>query len=150
VAFEAITTASPQIQGGKLRALAVTSAQPSLSLPGVPTANQTLPGYETISFLAIAAPPGMPRPIVNRLNAEVRRVLALPDVGQRFADWGGQPAPTSPEEAEAASPGSSSATSCRQLYALVDRGQVSQFWRGVSLPEKRTPSRNKPFSPAPP
>ena len=98
VAFEAITTASPQIQGGKLRALAVTSAQPSPALPGVPTALQTLPGFETISFLAIAAPPGMPRPIVNRLNAEIRRILASPDVGQRFADWGGQPAPTSPEE----------------------------------------------------
>ena len=98
VAFEAITTASPQILGGKLRALAITSAQPSPSLPGVPTAIQTLPGFETISFLAISAPPGVPRPIVNRLNAEVRRVLALPDVGQRFAEWGGQTAPTSPEE----------------------------------------------------
>ena len=98
VLFEAMTTASPQIRAGKLRALAVTSAQPSPSLPNVPVAAQILPGFETISFLALAAPPGVPRPIVDRLNAEVRRILALPDVRQRFAEWGGQAAPTSPEE----------------------------------------------------
>ncbi len=98
VLFEAITNASPQLRGGKLRALAVTSAAPSPSLPNVPAVAETLPGFETISFLAIAAPAGMPRPIVDRLNGELRRVLELPDVRQRFADWGGQASPGSPED----------------------------------------------------
>jgi len=98
VLFEAITNASPQLRGGKLRALAVTSATPSPALPNVPPVAQTLPGFETISFLALAAPAGVPRPIIERLNGELRRVLDLPDVRQRFADWGGQASPTSPEE----------------------------------------------------
>ncbi len=98
VAFEAITSAAAQIQAGKLRALAVTSATPSSSLPSVPTAAQVLPGFESTAFMGIAGPPGLPRPIVERMNSEVRRMLALPDVRQRFADWGGQLSPSSPEE----------------------------------------------------
>jgi len=100
ILFEAITNVAGQVRAGKLRALAVTSTHPSPSLPNVPSASQTLPGFETISFLAIAGPAGMPRPILDRLNAEVRRSIQTPEITQRFAEWGGQPAPTSPEEAQ--------------------------------------------------
>lgn len=98
VLFEAITNASPQLRAGRLRALAVTSAKSSPSLPNVPPVAQEMPGFETISFLGIAAPAGVPRPIVDRLNQEVRRAVESPDVRQRFAEWGGQSTPTSPEE----------------------------------------------------
>jgi tripartite-type tricarboxylate transporter receptor subunit TctC len=57
-----------------------------------------VPGYEASSFLGLAGPAGLPGAVVERLNREVRRVLALPEVGQRFAEWGGAPSASSPEE----------------------------------------------------
>jgi len=96
--IDALTNSYPQIQAGKFKPLAVSSLQRSASLPGVPTVAQTVPGYEASSFLGLAGPPGLPPPIVERLNREVRRVLALPDIGQRFAEWGGTPGASSPEE----------------------------------------------------
>ena len=96
--IDALTNSYPQIQAGKFRPLAVSSLQRSASLPGVPTVAQTVPGYEASSFLGLAGPPGLPGAIVERLNREVRRVLALPDIGQRFAEWGGTPGASSPEE----------------------------------------------------
>jgi tripartite-type tricarboxylate transporter receptor subunit TctC len=96
--FDALTNSYPQIRAGKFRPLAVSSAEPSPSLPNVPTVAQSVPGYQVTSFLGIAGPAGMPAAVVERLNREVRRVLALPDIGQRFAEWGGTPNPSSPEE----------------------------------------------------
>ena len=97
IMIETITLALPLIQGGKLRALAVTSHQPVDFLPGVPTANQTVPGFEFQSWLGIAAPPATPAAVVERLNRDIHRVLDLPDMRQRLADLGGGAAPTSPE-----------------------------------------------------
>jgi tripartite-type tricarboxylate transporter receptor subunit TctC len=58
------------------KALAVTSRERSAFLPEVPALAQALPGFEVTSFLGLAGPPGMPRPVVERLNAEIRKVLA--------------------------------------------------------------------------
>jgi tripartite-type tricarboxylate transporter receptor subunit TctC len=96
--IDALTNSYPQIQAGKFRPLAVSSRERSPSLPDVPTVAQSVPGYEASSFLGIAGPAGMPAAIVERVNREVRRVLALPDIGQRFAEWGGTPSPSSPDE----------------------------------------------------
>src|SRR6266852_3039850 len=96
--IDALTNSYPQIQAGKFRPLAVTSLERSPALPKVPTVAQSVPGYEASSFLGIAGPAGMPPAIVERVNREVRRVLALPDIGRRFAEWGGTPSPSSPEE----------------------------------------------------
>src|SRR6266704_6990256 len=96
--IDALTNSYPHIQGGKFRALAVTSLARSASLPNVPTVAQSVPGYEASSFLGIAGPPGMPGAIVERANREVRRVVALPEIAQRFAEWGGTPSASSPEE----------------------------------------------------
>jgi len=96
--FDALTNSYPQIRAGKFRPLAVSSAERSPSLPDVPTVAQSVPGYQVTSFLGVAGPAGMPAGVVERLNREVRRVLALPDSGQRFAEWGGTPSPSSPEE----------------------------------------------------
>ena len=89
--IDALTNSYPHIQGGKFRALAVTSLARSASLPNVPTVAQSVPGYEASSFLGIAGPPRMPGAIVERINREVRRVLALREIAQRFAEWGGTP-----------------------------------------------------------
>src|SRR5262249_11068403 len=99
--FDALTNSFPQIKGGRFRPLAVTSLAPSPALPGVPTASQTVPGYEATSFSGIATTAGTPPAAVGRLNGELRRVLALPEVAQRFAEWGGQPQASSPEEMRA-------------------------------------------------
>lgn len=96
--FDALTNSYPQIQAGKFRPLAVSSSERSPSLPNVPTVAQSVPGYEVTSFLGIAGPAGMRAEVVARLNRELRRVLALPDIGKRFAEWGGTPSPSSPEE----------------------------------------------------
>ncbi len=96
--IDALTNSYPHIQGGKFRPLAVSSLERSPALPEVPTVAQSVPGYEASSFLGIAGPAGLPDSIVERVNREVRRVLALPDIGRRFAEWGGTPSPSSPEE----------------------------------------------------
>ncbi len=96
--IDALTNSYPQIQAGKFRPLAVSSPARSAVLPNVPIVADSVPGYEASSFLGLAGPAGLPGAVVERLNREVRRVLALSDVGQRFAEWGGAPSPGSPEE----------------------------------------------------
>jgi len=95
---DTVTVATSHIKAGKLRALAVTSAEPWPALPGVPPAAQTLKGFEVQSWLGIAAPKGTPQNVVQRLNEEMRRVLAMPETQQALANVGSVPAPTSPEE----------------------------------------------------
>jgi tripartite-type tricarboxylate transporter receptor subunit TctC len=77
------------IKSGRLRALAVTSLQPSALVPGVPTVTATgLPGYESIATQGIFAPARTPPAIVNRLNQEIVRVLNLPDIKEKFLATG--------------------------------------------------------------
>jgi tripartite-type tricarboxylate transporter receptor subunit TctC len=96
--IDALTNSYPQIQAGKFRPLAVSSLSRSPALPAVPTVADSVPGYEADSFLGLAGPAGLPAAVVERLNRELRRVLGLDDTGRRFAEWGGAPAASSPEE----------------------------------------------------
>lgn len=96
--FETMTLTLPHVKSGKLRALAVTSRQPTSFLPEVPAAAQTVPSFVFQSWLGLAAPGATPAAIVDRLNRDVRRVLAEPDVQKRFADLGGSAAPSTPDE----------------------------------------------------
>src|SRR5213082_3148869 len=80
--LEAMTLSIGQIQSGKLRALAVTSRERWKALPDVPTVAETVPGYEVNSFVGLGASGGTPRPLVDRLNAEVRKALASPETRQ--------------------------------------------------------------------
>ena len=96
--IDALTNSYPQIQAGKFRPLAVSSVERSGALPEVPTVADSVPGYEATSFIGLAGPAGMPPAVVERLNREARRILALSDVGRRFAEWGGTPSASSPEE----------------------------------------------------
>src|SRR4051812_37143810 len=99
--LEAMTLSIGQIHSGKLRALAVTSRERWKALPDVPTVAETVRGYEVNSFIGLGASGGTPRPVVDRLNAEVRKALANPETRQRFIDFGGEPAASSPEEMKA-------------------------------------------------
>ena len=101
VLFEAMTLSIGQIRGGKLRPLAVTSRSRWKSLPEVPAVNETLPGYEVISYIGLGTTGGTPAAFIERLNAEVRKMLDSPDGYKRLADLGGEPRATSPEEMRA-------------------------------------------------
>ena len=91
--FDAAPSLLPHIQSGKLRALAAASAQRNALLPEVPTfAERGVKGMEILIWYGLQAPAGTPPAIVNRLNAELRKVLDAPDLRQRFAEQGTQPA----------------------------------------------------------
>jgi len=97
--FDNITTAWPLVKGGKLRALAVTTAKRSTIAPDVPTlAESGLPGYEIGSWQGVFAPAGVSTEIVKRLNTEIVRIINAPDVRQKLVDMGAEPAPNTPEE----------------------------------------------------
>jgi tripartite-type tricarboxylate transporter receptor subunit TctC len=97
--FTPIPTAHAQAESGLLRALAVSSAQRSSLLPDLPTvAESGLPGYEAALRYGLVAPAGTPRPIIERLNKELRVALAAPDVRERLATDGAEVLPSSPEE----------------------------------------------------
>jgi len=95
--IETATAALPYVRGGRLRALAVTSAPGRSPLPGVPTAAETIPGLEYESWLGVAVAPGTPAPIVARLSAAIGTVLAQPEMVQRLDELGGQVSPGTPE-----------------------------------------------------
>jgi tripartite-type tricarboxylate transporter receptor subunit TctC len=85
-------------RSGKLRALATTGAQRAASLPDVPTINESVPGYETANWWAIASPRGTPDAVVRRLSDEVRAVLGQTDIARRLVREGAEPVVKSPDE----------------------------------------------------
>ena len=91
-------SAMPHVKAGKLKALAVTSAQPSVLAPGVPTVAATLPGFETVQPMAIYAPAGTPDAVIERLNSEVVRFLKSPGVEERLLDADMEVVASTPEE----------------------------------------------------
>jgi tripartite-type tricarboxylate transporter receptor subunit TctC len=89
MALETAPSAAPHVRAGKVRALAVTSAQPSPAFPGVPTLSQAgVKGYEMQTWYALMAPHGTPKAIVDRLHAELEKALHLPEVEKTFAEQG--------------------------------------------------------------
>ena len=97
--FDNITTAWTLAKSGKLRALAVTTASRSAIAPDVPTlAESGLPGFEVGSWQGVFAPAGTPPEIVKRLNAEIVRILGLPDVKEKLAGLGAELVGNTPEE----------------------------------------------------
>ena len=96
--FDNMPSALPLVKAGEIRAIAVTSAQRSAAAPNIPTiAESGLPQFEATSWFALLGPAGMPREVQLRINAETAKVLALPDVKEKLATLGLDPAPASPE-----------------------------------------------------
>jgi len=97
--FDNAPSAMPHIQGGRLRAIAITSPQRSPLLPEVPTvAESGYADFDVQSWFGLAAPAGTPAAVVKKLNAELVKVLALPDVKKRLAEMGATPAGGSPAD----------------------------------------------------
>ncbi len=101
VLTDTLTVAAPHIKSGRLRALAITSAEAWPSAPGVPTVSTVLPGFEVRSWLGLAAPAGTPAEVVQKLAAEIHKALKAPDLQQALAQAGSAAAPSSPEQMRA-------------------------------------------------
>jgi len=100
VMFETLTATLPLIRSGKLRAIAVSSATRSSALPDMPTISESgFPGFSGVPWVAMAAPSKTPRAIVERLNADINRILATPEVRQQFQAQGTEPLVLSLEQA---------------------------------------------------
>jgi tripartite-type tricarboxylate transporter receptor subunit TctC len=97
--FSDMPIALPHTKSGKLRALAVTSAQRSALLQGMPTvAESGLPGYALVNWWGMFAPRGVPQPVINKLHAELVRAHALPDLKERYANLGVEATSSTPQQ----------------------------------------------------
>ena len=94
-----LSTLSPHVRSGRMRALAVTAARRSSLMPEVPTvAESGVPGYEATGWFGVLVPAGTSKEIVNRLHADITKVLKAPDVQKRFATEGGDIVADTPEQ----------------------------------------------------
>jgi len=113
--FDTVITSVPHIRAGKLRAFAVSSAKRASSLPDVPTMQEAgIKGFDISQWNGILAPAGVPRSIVDRLNAEIVKAMHAPDVYERIVTQGGNEIVTGTPEAFAALIGSD-----LQMYATL-------------------------------
>src|SRR5580704_10363887 len=98
VMFDNLPSSIGHIQGGRLRALAVTTAERSKALPDVPTVAEIVPGYEASAFFGMAVPKGTPRAIIDKLNKTINEALADPAMQGKLAELGGTNIPGTPED----------------------------------------------------
>ena len=141
VMTDAATSAIPRIRSGQLRALAVTSPERYPLLPDVPTMAETIPGIRVESWLGLASAPNIPKPIVDRLNAEINWALGLPDVKKWASDSGVLPAPSTPDEFRKRVEGD-----VKQWKEIVARNKISirmkskqtlWLWRSSEIRERK-------------
>ncbi|MDX3905332.1 MAG: tripartite tricarboxylate transporter substrate binding protein [Pigmentiphaga sp.] len=98
ILFSGVPPVLSFIKSGQLRALAIAGPQPSAALPGVPTVAQAgLAGAEVVAWYGLIAPAGTPRPVIDRLNGELRKALAQPEVQAQLAAAGADPSDDGPE-----------------------------------------------------
>ncbi len=99
VMFANISDVFAHVKAGKLRAIAVTTAKRSAVAPEIPTLTEgALPGFEASTWQAVMAPAGTPREAIARLNAEIVRAVALPDIKEKFLSFGTDAASSTPDE----------------------------------------------------
>jgi tripartite-type tricarboxylate transporter receptor subunit TctC len=99
IMYDTVASCLPHIKSGKLRPLAVATAKRSSALPDVPTiAEAALPGFEVTTWFGALAPAKTPKEIVVKLNGEIVRILAMPDVRKRLLEAGAEPVGNSPEQ----------------------------------------------------
>ncbi|WP_151638507.1 Bug family tripartite tricarboxylate transporter substrate binding protein [Noviherbaspirillum aerium] len=99
VGFTSVLTALQHYKSDRLRVLAVAGKSRSPSMPTIPTATESgLPGYETFAWYGMYAPAGTPKDIVGKIQKEVARISALPEVRERLVQLGAEPAATAPDE----------------------------------------------------
>lgn len=96
--FALSPVAMPHVKADKLRGIAVSGSKRLPELPGVPTVSETVPGYETTTWYGLLVPRGTPQPIINKLNGDFNKVLAMKDIIERMAAAGFQTEGGSPQE----------------------------------------------------
>jgi tripartite-type tricarboxylate transporter receptor subunit TctC len=97
--FESTNSIAPHVRQGRVRALAVTGTKRSISLPEVPTLNESgVAGYEVNAWSGVIAPAGLPRPILDRLNKAINAALLVPETKERFTQLGSEGGGGTPEE----------------------------------------------------
>lgn len=115
-----LVNAVPQVQSGKLRALAVTGLQRSPMLPGVPTLDETVAkGYEFVEFHGMAMPRGTPSGIVTHLNQEIDKALGAAELRARFSAQGAEAAPSTPQAFE--------------RFVLAEQAKYAKIVRSIGL-----------------
>ena len=134
VAFDNVPNVVTQVKAGKLRALAITSPARDASLPDIPTvAEAGVPGYEVGVWFGIVAPAATPPDVLAKLNTELNKILAMPDVKQKFADQGVNPV-----------------GGTREHFAAAHRGadrEVGQGGEGVRREGRIVAPRFRPLPP---
>ena len=98
VTFNGMVATYPHVKSGKIKLLAVSSDKRNSQLPDVPTVAETLPGFLTGSWQGLLAPAGTPKTIIDKVNAEVIRITALPDIKERLSTLGAEPSQMSAQE----------------------------------------------------
>jgi tripartite-type tricarboxylate transporter receptor subunit TctC len=98
VMFDNLPSSIGHIQGGRLRAIAVTTADRAKALPDVPTIAETVPGYEASAWFGMAVPKGTPRAIIDKLNHTINDALADPAMQAKLAELGGTLIAGTPED----------------------------------------------------
>jgi len=97
--FDNLANATPQVKAGKLKALAVTTAERSKLAPELPTmAEAGLPGFDISTWFGLLAPAGTPKDVIAKWNGEVTKILSSPEMRERLTAQGADPAPTTPEQ----------------------------------------------------
>jgi tripartite-type tricarboxylate transporter receptor subunit TctC len=113
--FDPIPTSIAQVRGGKLKALAITSARRSALMPELPTvAESGLPGFEVVAWASLFAPAATAKDIVTKLNAEVNRILQLPEIKEKFAGLGAESNPMTTDR-----------------FALHLRAEIAKFAKAI-------------------
>ncbi|MBI2316770.1 MAG: tripartite tricarboxylate transporter substrate binding protein [Betaproteobacteria bacterium] len=98
VFFDTITSSLPHARSGKLKGLAVTGPKRTAAAPEIPTVAETYPGFEVTVWQGVGAPAQTPRPIVNKLNAAMCKMVAIPAVKEKFLGLGADPVCNTPEQ----------------------------------------------------
>jgi tripartite-type tricarboxylate transporter receptor subunit TctC len=86
--FDGLPASAPYVKAGKLRLLAISATQRLANFPDIPTLNEVVPGVTGSAWFGISAPAKTPRDILERIETEVQKIIALPEVQARFADLG--------------------------------------------------------------
>jgi tripartite-type tricarboxylate transporter receptor subunit TctC len=101
IMFEGLAGLAPGLQGGAVRLLGVASTKRLPNLPNLPTIDETVPGVVSSGWIVLMAPAGTPPAIIQKVNADLRKVVAMPDVIERFQTLGTYSRDLSPAETEA-------------------------------------------------
>ena len=96
--FDQYSTVGPNIKAGKLRAIGIATRERHPLLPDVPTIAETIPGFEVSPWYAMFAPAGTPKPIIDRLNADLIKVMNSPEIHERMTTLGWDPVTCTPEQ----------------------------------------------------